>query len=379
MSLAEYRVFSVAYVLGCYILSLLFVRFCLTRRQSQIIVILLIIINCAISANRPFLSPDTSTYIRAYNESLLIANNLHLNGISDLLFNRKYYSMEMPFILLMALFNKLSISWRAFFGTTCFVTSVTTISGLHLCEKYIVGETKGNAPDKPADVPMWYMYMSLCGILYSSTAIRAGLCIGLGLCAFGLVINHRKPALAGVLFAIAILFHSIGVLFVLVYFAFVVAPTFIRKKHCAICVGISSLGYSVGIGTVTSILLIKTARVILSVMGIDAFSSYTYTLLFSFKLKVLFYIVGVGILLILSYKYNHNNSRMAFLVIIGIAIYSFASEIASIHRISDYFILYLIPIMGYSVVEEDAGINYVTLSLAGSIMIFVSQYMMIFG
>lgn len=379
MNLAEYRLFSVAYVLGCYILSLLFVKFRLTRKQSQIIVFLLIIIYSVISANRPFLSPDTSTYIRAFDESLLIANNLHINGISDIFFNRKYYSMEMPFILLMALFNKLSISRQAFFGTICFITSVTTISGLHLCEKYIGEDIKDNESDKPLDIPMWYLYMSLCGILYLSTAIRAGLCIGLGLCAFGLVINHRRPLLAGLLLAIAIMFHSIGILFVFVYAAFVVAPTFIRKKHCVICVGLSTLGYSVGIGTVTSILLIKTARAVFSLMGIDAFSSYTYTLIFSFKLKVLFYIVGVGILLILSYKNNHNNSKMAFLVIIGIMIFSFASEITSIHRISDYFILYLIPIMGYSVVEENAGINYVTLSLAGSIMIFVSQYMMIFG
>lgn len=379
MSLEEYRIASVIFVLGCYGISLLLCFFQLTHKQSKILIFALILINCVISANRPYISPDTSTYIRAFDESLIIANSSNLNGLRDIFFNREYYSMEMPFILLMALFKKLGLSIKVFFGAISFTTSLTTIIGLHNCSGYIIKERSVIRNTAATDTIMWYLYMAFCGILYTSTAIRAGLCIGLGLCAFGLIINNKKHILALLLFISAILFHSVGVLFIFIYMLFVLAPTKITRGHCIIAVGLSSVAYGLGLCTLTSVYAIKAAREILGIFKINAFSSYTYTLLFSFRLKILFYIVGVGTLLILSYKPGKNASRMAFLAIIGILIYSFGSEIGAIHRVSDYFILMLIPIMGTSLLEEREAVNFSSLSIMGSILIFISQYMMIFG
>lgn len=369
-----YLFINLTYLLVCFVLVIVDKYTNLSRMQKLFIIVGLIILNSFIAAFRPIESPDTINYIRAYEGSSGYISNHEVSGIGDLLFDRSYLSMEVFFVVFMAVFKKLFFSIRVFFFVVSLLVSASSLIGLSLCAKYLDTKTEGRNYIDP--FPVWFVYMVFCGTIYTAVAIRAGLAMGFGLCFVGLWLNKKNKVAAVILLCLAMLFHSTGITVIIIVLLLLYGPSFIKTTHIVGTGLILSLLYVIRISNITTPIMVKIVMLVFSVLGINAFSSYFTDLSSAFKMRELFFICVVLLLLVLSYTKEHKVSKMGFVVMLGVMFYVFCSGIDAISREADYFIIFIVPIISYYLYNNSKQSDLIV--VITSLALIVPQYVMVF-
>ena len=128
-----YTFMYILYAALCFIICLFCSFIKLKRTQGYFVLVILVIINSIIAAFRPEHAPDTFAYMEVYQESVKIIKEMQIGSIRDLFFNRSYYSIELGFIVIMAVDNFLFHSVRGFFFLVSMSISILSVYGIVLC------------------------------------------------------------------------------------------------------------------------------------------------------------------------------------------------------------------------------------------------------
>ena len=376
MNITTYSYTYIIIIVIYFAMSLLSSNVYLTKRQVSYVVLSFVVVTGLLSACRPDALPDTSNYVIAYNDSVGIFNVVDKGNVSELLFNRTFHSMEVVFLLYMALIHKAMVPCRLFFGITSVLISLLFFQGMKLCLEYIAGDEERETISSQY-ISLWFVFFSIYGILYTTVSLRAGLAMGLGICFIGYMLNRKKRGLAVVLLVCALLVHSTAITYVLIYAILLCSPQWLKKKQCGLLAGLGTVCYTLNFSGVFSYIFVKVIVILFSILGINAFGSYLESIDYLFRLKVLFVIVCVSALLVISFIPQKACSRLAVLVIIGIFILALLSGIPSISREADMFIVFLVPMIAFSLMSNNR-LEYGIVVKGIALLMFIPQYLMIF-
>lgn len=366
------------YAALCFAICFLGSTIHIKRKQGILVFAVFVIVNSIIAALRPVNSPDTLAYMEVYQQSTRIIKEVQHNHIGEWFFNRSYYSIELGFIFIMAVDSFLFHSVRGFFFLISLTTSILSIYGIILCVNACVKEQQKKIMWNTSNLFMlWCVYLFWGGIHYTSVAIRSGLSMALGLCFIGLFLSGKKYVLSFCCLILSILIHSTAITFFVILILIRFMPVHIKKKTAGMTWGILILCYLLGIGNYTVKSAISFIAWAFRLLNIHAFSSYFINIEFAFQKREFFVIIVTGILLLMAYTNKKLISRMSFIILLGIAIATFAYPIHAVSREVDLFTCFMIPVICYAGrVLSQRKLLYIRLIIP---LLLVPQYVMIFA
>lgn len=355
-----------------------------SKMQDIIILVLLIVVSSLIAAFRPLDSPDTSMYVLAYDQSISIARRIKLIDFSTLFANRQYYSIELGFIIYMSFFKHFC-GFRVFFFINSVLSNLLIMYGLYSLKEYsyfhdninLVELNKNTIKGKPGIISLFSMYMLMSGLLYSSVTIRAALSMGLGLTFIAYTLNKGRRIIYSFLLAIAsMLIHTTGIVFVAILFFIILGRGKIKPLAIKVIWILLVLLYFGNVARYTIKGFLQLKDFLFDILQIGAFSSYFTDIEYTIQMREGMIVVLAGLILIWLYQESRINSVYAILVLIGIGLFTFAYPVHAMSRLADYFVLFLIPMAGYSASYEDYRKNMITKILF--VFLYLPQYVMIF-
>lgn len=364
------------YMAVCVCISILSAYVRVSKKQMAIIVGLLIISNGFIVAFRPIEAADTMEYVNVYQRSLSIIQNYRINNIMDFFFNRNYHSMEIGFLYLMYMFYKLGFSVKFFFFSISVIMSIATLTGVYYIVKYCIGASEISSALYPKIIILWEIYMLWEGILYTSVAIRSGIALGISLLALGLFLEKKKRVISIVIFVFSVTIHSTAISFVIILAVFIWGTSKLTKQIFTIAWIALVIGYIFRIGDYTVKFALLITNWIFGLLKINAFSSYFLDIEFAFQKREFFLLILIGIIVIYIYRNDKIFSKLGTIILIGLAIYTFAYPIHAISREADLFTVFLLPMLMYAEIVYKKKQNIIVQILL--VMLLVPQYIMIF-
>lgn len=364
------------YMAVCVCISILSAYVRVSKKQMAIIVGLLIISNGFIVAFRPIEVADTMEYVNVYQRSLSIIQNYRINNIMDFFFNRNYHSMEIGFLYLMYMFYKLGFSVKFFFFSISVIMSIATLTGVYYIVKYCIGASEISSALYPKIIILWEIYMLWEGILYTSVAIRSGIALGISLLALGLFLEKKKRVISIVIFVFSVTIHSTAISFVIILAVFIWGTSKLTKQIFTIAWIALVIGYIFRIGDYTVKFALLITNWIFGLLKINAFSSYFLDIEFAFQKREFFLLILIGIIVIYIYRNDKIFSKLGTIILIGLAIYTFAYPIHAISREADLFTVFLLPMLMYAEIVYKKKQNIIVQILL--VMLLVPQYIMIF-
>lgn len=379
----EYAVIYSLYVLLCIIMMLTDDVVVFKRQGEKIVLLILILINSIIAATRPIESADTITYMQTYERSISIINNTDLSyGFSAIFANRLNNSIEIAFIYIMALFKQI-VSVRIFFFFISMISNLMIVCSLNSINKYIQVKEKRELISKDnrnsSIFSTWCYYMLLGGVLYSSVTIRAALSIAFGLAFISRMLNKGRKGLllSCVLELVAMLVHTTGIIFIFMFGVCIVFK--MNIKSCIIkVIGLSlTVLYFLNISRYALSAFNNIKNVIFGILHINAFSSYFSNFEFQIQMREGFLIVLTVLLLSLVYFETRTYSIFSILILIGVALYTFAYPVHAISRLADMFIIFLIPMLVNC--KRYVNRNKLLIVKLLAVMFYVPQYIMVFA
>lgn len=348
--------------------------------SDKLVLSILVISLCITAALRPYDSSDTEIYRRVYENSILYIENFSPRSISDIFFNRTYNSVELGFIFFMYPFRIIGVHFRFFLFVVSLLTSILTLTGLYILFFAIKEDCDINEEQIPKLVfCSWLYFVFLDGILYTSTAIRSGLSMSLGLLFLGLMLTKMKGKAVAIFCLItSILLHSTGLIWILIYLLWLIVPAFTNKKAFIIIWGVLGLGYLANIAKYAVTGVLSFVSFLLRTFKINAFSSYFVGLDFELQKREIFLIVFVGLLCIFAYQEKKSIKKLEFFALLGFAVFTFAYPITAVSRVADYFFNLTIPMMALTNIRTNelyksylVNILAISLALPQMIMLYV--------
>ena len=335
---AIYISFTVALIVVAYVgRKVTFHR--LKEKHVHLLCIFLISLLIAVYASlRPVdTTHDTKAYLDVYDQLQSPSEYFRFVLIPG---NRPWpLNMEAGFVFMFSIYKTLFHSFRlalfciAFFNSFLFLFSAYGIAESNLEQINLAR--------------LLALFFSAYALQYCCIAIRGGASVSIGLfaayCTF-----KRRYILAGVFFYAAMLFHTMGILFV----PFIVLTMVVRNKVglpksvvfvcSAIC--ICSLTFRLGgyvINTVSKIVMAFFEKT-----GMKGLGGYMREIDNNDTGKRIWLTALTGIAVLLSVYWKGDvDRRMLIMVIIGLFIVSFLYPVTAIGRASDYGYIFILPIM----------------------------------
>ena len=338
----------IIYVLICCGFSIVTKNVNFSKYQILIFLLLLLIINSTIVSFRPiFETADTSIYYDAW-KNVSISKLKTKSKIFMLFGNREFYSMEIGFLYVMACLKKL-ITFRVFLWLISFVTSCLTCYSMTLIAAYGLkiykNKTEFSYFLRHKLIYIWTVYLVFVGVLYTSVAIRSGLSIALCCCGVAIAVS-KKNILKPIFFLIlGTLINTSGIIFIIIWILLRFGKKSIRQLTIYFFCFIFSVTYFLKISKFTVKSLVVLFNEIRNLFGISGFSSYLNNVKFQFQLREGYVIFFIGLFLALNYKNLYNISKLALVTIFGLALATFGAPIHAISRVTDLFMIFVIPII----------------------------------
>lgn len=373
------------FILVCALLLFFDDFFIDSKMQDVIMLVLLIIISSLIAAFRPLDSSDTSMYVLAYDQSISIVREIKPTGFSSLFANRQYYSIELGFIIYMSFFKHFC-GYRVFFFINSVLSNLLIMYGLYSLKEYsyshdninLIELNKNTIKGKPGIISLFSMYMLMDGLLYSSVTIRAALSLGLGLTFIAYTLNKGQRIIYSFLLALAsMLIHTTGIVFVAIWLFIILGRGKIKPLAIEVIWILLVVLYFGNVARYTIKFFLQLKDFLFDILHIGAFSSYFTGIEYTIQMREGMIVVVAGLILIWLYQESRINSVYAVLVLIGIGLFTFAYPVHAMSRLADYFILFLIPMVGYPALYEDYRKNMITKILF--VLLYLPQYIMIFA
>ncbi len=334
---AIYIFFTVALItMACVEEKVAFFR--LKKKYAQLLCIVLVSLLIAVyAALRPLDTHDTRAYIDVYDQ--LQSPSAYLSGFFKVGYRPWPLNMEAGFVFLFSIYKALFHSFRLSFFCIAFFNSF-----LFLFASYGIAESN---LEQINFTKLLALFFSSYALLYCCIAIRGGMSISVGLFAVYCTFK-RKYILSLVFFYAAMLFHTMGILFV----PFIVLTIVFRNKVglpkgvlyvCgAICV--CSLAFRLGgyvINTVSKIVIAFFDKT-----GMKGLGGYVREIDNNETGKRIWLTALTGIAVVYSVCCKGDvDRRMLIMILIGMFIVSFLYPITSISRASDYCYIFVLPII----------------------------------
>lgn len=348
MAFRIYMLVYILYLVLVLLISLYTFRHKFKVNEVYIILINLILIGALIAAIRPSISQDTNIYNLIYQESYSIMKSAEIRNIGSFFANRSYYSVELFYILIMSIFRCFFKTPIIFYFIHGIVSNFCMIYGIFLLCEYLYNLDTKEKKIKFIEeklIRLFALYFMFCGVLYTSSAVRDGLSISVGLIAIGNLLLCRKRILSIVLIMLSILIHTKSIIFVPV-FLLLYFWKYILSKNMIYFLSLSAIAlYFCKIGKRSVPFFTKIISRILQLFNIQAFYSYITNLDFQLPMREGMIIVITCFLIIISYKNDRKFSKYFCLTMCGVFMFIFAYPIPALARIMYIFIIFLFPVI----------------------------------
>lgn len=370
----EYIFLYSVYAIVIYLFAIVIYECKIILKHPFVLLFCFILAGSAIAAFRPLSTQDTELYNLVYSFSLSYINT-NKSSLYTLFANRSFYSIEIFYVILMSIFRFFFQSPIFFYFIQGIISNMAMIYGLFkLCEYAF----ELNNYEKRKDfihrrlIQLYSFYVMFCGILYTSSAMRDGLSVSLGLVAIGNLLLNRKKIISIVLLIGSILIHTTSIIFVPILLLLKIWKfKFSRNWTIVLCV-LAPILYAVGIGKYVVSIVIQFVVTILQTLNIQAFYSYISFLDYRIPLREGYLLVLTCAVIFLSIIKNMKTDKYLFIVFLGLYMFVFAYPIAALARLLYIFILFLLPI----VMEKTKYSNLIHFI---SILYFIPQFVYVFG
>lgn len=338
----------IIYALIVYIIGIMTFKYKFDIKRVYILLLSLIIISAFLASIRPSMTQDTSLYNLIYDKSYSIISSIDLKGIGTFFGNRSFYSVELFYILIMSIFRLLFSSPIVFYFIQGIISNVCMIYGLFsLCEYIYDLDTKDKKIVFASErlIRLYSYYLLFCGILYTSSAIRDGLSLSIGLVAFSNLLLQRKKIISIILIVFSILIHTKSIIIIPLYLLVLLWKFRISRRTIYTLSIVIPVLYFSKIGKWLVPIFTWIIKNILQLFNIQAFYSYITNLDFQLPMREGMIIVVTCFLIALAYKEDKKSSKYLAVVICGLFIFVVAYPIPALARILYIFLLFLFPII----------------------------------
>lgn len=371
----EYIFIYSIYVLFIYLFSIITYEYKIVLKHPLLILFILIFIGAGIAACRPPSTQDTELYNLVYDSSLSYLSVNKISNFHVLFANRSFYNIEIFYVILMAIFRYFFKSPVFFYFIQGVVSNIAMVLGLfRLCEyafeldsrekrKYFICRRL---------VQLYSFYVVFCGVLYTSSAIRDGLSVSLGLVAIGNLLLNRKKIISIVLLISSILIHTTSIIFLPIYFLLKICNLKFSKNWTLLLCGLVPILYMIKIGKYFVSSITKIIEVILQTLNIQAFYSYIRNLSFELPLREGYLLLLTCVIICCCIIKNRTTNKYLFVVFCGLYMFVFAYPITALARLLYIFILFLLPIV-MEKTKHNSLVHFI------SILYLVPQFVYVFG
>ena len=369
-------VYSV-YTLICYVLAIVLNNYKLKGKRTKILLIALMAIGALIAAIRPENTQDTGIYNSIYQDSLIYSDDTSVFDIQELFGNRIVGGIEMFYILIMGYFRNYFDSPVIFYFVQGFLSNILMVKGLYLLYENIVDrKEETDSLNSRKAIIIYALYQMFCGVLYTSSAIRDGLSISIGIFSIANLLSKKRELLAYVLLVFSVLVHTTSIIFFPIYSVLLIGKRDIRKNAILLMSLLIPVLYFLRIGAVFVGGFVLFFEKVLALLNINFFVSYLNLLNYQLPYREgVIVVLTSAILAIISVsgeKIIKNTASYIMLVFIGLLIMVSAYPIPAVVRFVYIFILFLVPVVAR--MELNANAVYIVWSL-----LFVPQFIYVFG
>lgn len=369
-------VYSV-YTLICYVLAIVLNNYKLKGNRTKILLIALMAVGALIAAIRPENTQDTGIYNSIYQDSLIYSDDTSVFDIQELFGNRIVGGIEMFYILIMGYFRNYFDSPVVFYFVQGFLSNILMVKGLYLLYENIVDrKEETDSLNSRKAIIIYALYQMFCGVLYTSSAIRDGLSISIGIFSIANLLSKRRELLAYVLLVFSVLVHTTSIIFFPIYSVLLIWKRDIRNNAILLMSLLIPVLYFLRIGAVFVGGFVLFFEKVLALLNINFFVSYLNLLNYQLPYREgVIVVLTSAILAIISVsgeKIIKNTASYIMLVFIGLLIMVSAYPIPAVVRFVYIFILFLVPVVAR--MELNANAVYIVWSL-----LFVPQFIYVFG
>lgn len=339
------------YTIMCYVLAVGLNGYKPNGKRNETLLVSLMLIGALIAAVRPENTQDTRIYNDIYQYSIIYLENISIFDIQVFFANRMYGGIELFYILIMSCFRKIFDSPLVFYFVQGFLSNVLMVKGLCLlCENSVDKKTEEtDGVNSSNSLIIYALYQIFCGVLYTSSAIRDGLSISIGLFAVANLLLGRKRVLSYILLIISVLIHTTSIIFLPIYLVLLIWKHDIRNGIVLLASFIVPVLYFLGVGALLVggvVLIFETA---LGLLNIKYFLGYlgnlNYQLPYREGFIVLLTSVILAIMSVSGRLFVKKTASYIVLAILGLLLMVFAYPIPAVVRFVYIFVLFLVPVV----------------------------------
>lgn len=336
----------------------------IARKHQIILNIMFLSLALAILASlRPDDTPDTMAYYHTYSNAISF-----LDLESDMMrFGNRYQNMEVLFVVLMGTLRDIGFTFREVLFSFAFINSFSIqYACCQIGKEYVGREPNWNR--------MTAIYLSLFAYHYSCIAIRAGFSIGIGLLGILFLVRHSlcNKIKGIVMLSMACLSHSMAILLIIPLLILVykkpASPIymFITAFICVVSLSLNLGEFAIGY-------IAEALVASISAYDIKGFGGYVYFFDPNVGLKKWLIVINILGMLYLISRQSSKNKILLTVVTVGLYVTSFAYPIRAITRASDYFFIFMLPMVSTMNIHEYRKWQYVYITCFSNLLFLLYQ------
>lgn len=364
-----------AYSIIVFCIAILFEKARIKKSKIRTLLFLLIAIGSLIAAFRPEKTQDTEIYNVVYQNSVNYLNNFKINNLISIFANRSFYNIELFYVFIMAGFRHFFDSPVFFYFVQAFISNVVMVQAIYLLCEYIYEldtKEKKDIFTSHKLILIYSFYQIFCGVLYTSSAIRDGLSISLGVFAIASLLTGKRKKIAILFLLMSILIHTTSVILLVIYFVLWIWKSKISSTYLWMLSVLIPVFYFLKIGTISVELFTRAAEKILQLFHIPFFYSYITQLDYQLPMREAYIVVLSCFIIVMISNKHLKNDKYIVIAFMGLIMFTLAYPIPSLARLLYIFIIFLIPVVIGS--YRLSKIVYLMWTLY-----FIPQYIYVFG
>lgn len=371
----DYTYAYILYAVIVYFIGMIMRRTNIKYRNTNILLLVIICTGALIAALRPENTQDTEIYNFVYERSLTDISSVEVFDLKTLFGNRMFYNIELFYIFLMSIFRRVFRTPVFFYFAQGIVSNIAMIYALFLLCEYTFDLNTIREKRyfiRKRIIQLYSFYIIFCGILYTSSAIRDGLSISIGLVAIGNLLLNRKKIFSVILIILSILIHTTSIILIPIYILLKIWKFKISKSCLYLLCVIIPILYLTKIGYYSVHVITDLVANILQLFNIQAFYSYITNLDFQLPMREGWILFLTCIILPLLYVNDKKREKLLSIVLCGLFMFVFAYPIPALARLLYIFILFLFPIA----IER---VKYANIIGSLIFLYIVPQFIYVFG
>lgn len=319
------------YIFGYYFLLISYTFFVLicpffADRNKKILSSVFLLAFSLFMAMRPLDSPDTKAYEYAYSYSRYLVKMITENNLMT-----KIYGMETGYILIMYILNKI-MNFRMFlFCSSLFI--------LYFSAKYLYSISEVLLPNSTVEkIYIEYTFVIIFGGYYAGAAMRSGIVMTLCIIAFYLLIKRKYLFSFGIVIGSCLIQRS-AIIFIVVFLVYIFCQK-INKKIVTLCIILFSIGAILN----NKLQLINLSDLVIKLLKNTPISSYSRFLVKD-QGSMGTVVVVTFVLIIMTVTFCEGFERLYPILATIPFIYFCFPMIASSKRLTDMFLIFIVPIV----------------------------------